>query len=210
MRRVLAAVLVALALACTPASAAKKHIHAPIESIQPLQFRGANFCTAFSINEKAGFWATAGHCAIAAAQVWEKTGEPVTIHGELATIIYVDMLWDIAVFQGERGFKALPLGHGPLVQGEGLTVIGYPYGIARTVTKGWIGARNITIVHPSTGYLMTSDLLDVTVAGGNSGSPVLNEYGQVVGILWGAFNASSHSLSVPWEALVAVLHSYWG
>ena len=51
-------------------------------------------------------------------------------------------------------------------------------------------------------------LADFHVVAGNSGSPVLKS-GRVVGLLWGRFNDSEHSLSIPWEALHQHLQPFW-
>lgn len=171
---------------------------APISSsVQPLQSNGRTFCTAFSINETEGYWGSAAHCA---AYVLEE-GLEVTINGQPAWIVSISFpAADIAVFQSEFKAPAFELASKNPEVGDALYIVGFPYGITKTLTKGFLAAKSIPIKHPSTGYYMASDILDITTAGGNSGSPVFNEKGQVIGVLWGGFTASPHSLAVPLDA----------
>ena len=176
-----------------------------LESVQALQSNGRTFCTAFSIDEENGHWGTAAHCAAAALE----RGLDVTIAGQPAWIVHIAYpSADVAVFQSQAKAPAFKLAvkavdactEADPSDCELISIIGYPYGITRSRTYGHIAARAIPIVHPSTGYYMASDILDITVAGGNSGSPVLNAKGEVIGVLWGGFNDSPHSLAVPLDA----------
>jgi S1-C subfamily serine protease len=154
---------------------------------------------------------------MAAIFLEDKTGETVTIENLAAYVIYVDPWTDVAVFQSAAHEPALTLADAapeachPFVENhcETFTIIGYPYGITRTVTQGTLGARNVPILHPTYERYVTSDILDLAVAGGNSGSPVLNAKGEVVGVLWGGFVESPHSLSVPWDSVKRALGGYW-
>lgn len=166
-------------------------------SVQALQRDGQTFCTAFSINEAEGYWATAAHCA---AYVVEEDFD-ATIMGQGAWIVSISFpSADVAVFQSSAHAPAFHLAKAALNVGDPLSIIGYPYGITRTQTFGRMAARNIPIQHPSTNYYMTSDILDITTAGGNSGSPVLNAKGELIGVLWGGFTESPHSLAAPLES----------
>ena len=171
-------------------------------SIQPLQIEGRTFCTAFSINEQEGNWATARHCADYAAEL----GHSVTILNQPAYVVFVDQFYDVAVYQAPKAkMPALKLGKAPTV-GDPISIMGFPYGLPELVTVwGRVAARHV----PITGYNI-SDILDITVAGGNSGSPVLSEKGRVIGIVWGAFIRSPHTLSVPFESVERALKGYWG
>lgn len=182
----------------------------PTSSIQPVQLGGKTFCTVFSINQGEGNWGTAGHCAQYAWEIFQTTGELVTIDGKPAYVAYIDPLYDIAVFQSGASAPALKMAKETHKIGDFVEIIGYPYGLTKVITRGSVGARNIPILHPTYNIHMRSDILDVTVAGGNSGSPVFNKKGDVVGVLWGSFTSSPHSLSVPLEALKrAMIARFW-
>lgn len=162
------------------------------QSVQPLQFEGQTFCTAFSINEHEGLWATAKHCAVF---VLEKH-LTVTIGGVWAQPVYLAAMDDVAIYQSARHAPALRLASRAPAVGDTIRVEGYPYGLFRLIeARGYVAAR----MEPTDNGI--SDVLDVTVAGGNSGSPVLNASGDVVGVLWGKFQESDHALSVPLETV---------
>lgn len=192
--------LVALTLVAVLAFASDKP-----NPVQPLQYHGDTFCTAFSIAEKAGYFATAAHCAAYALD------KEVTIGGEPAWVVFVGFpSADVAVFQVDLHAPAFKLAKVAPEVGDAIEVIGYPYGITRTVTFGTMAARRIPLKHPSTDYYMTSDILAITSAPGNSGSPVLNAKGELIGVLWGGFSDSPHALGVSYEGTMQALAAFAG
>lgn len=87
------------------------------------------------------------------------------------------------------GFKALPLGNSSALEvGEDVVTVGYPmYGVARmgeeelnpTVSRGIVSAKRL---YRGLEQIQT----DAAINPGNSGGPLLNYYGQVVGVnTWG-------------------------
>lgn len=193
MSRVLALILTCLLL--LPSAISVEAASKSYTSIQPMQLSGQTFCTAFSINERDGLWATAKHCA-EAVDMFAVTGRGrATLGGEYMEVVRVSEHWDIAVLYSHRRAKAFEISESALEVGDEVDVIGFPYGLSGSngpsVTRGRVAAINVPIeeYHLST-------ILDVVVAGGNSGSPVLRA-GKVVGILWGGFTESAHSLAVP-------------
>lgn len=159
------------------------------------------FCTTFSINEREGLWVTAKHCTL--GDEGSLTPPPFTVDYAYAEVVYRDPHWDVAVIQSTLHRPGIPLARSPLVLNDAVVVYGYPQGLAVGVlTHGFVAALN----EPLEGSSFTH-MLDITVAGGNSGSPVLRE-GQVVGVLWGRFNESMHSMSTPDDALRRVLKPF--
>ena len=204
-RRFLPVLVLVGALLLPACATTKNFIIAPIDSVQPLQSdERKTFCTAFSIHQRLGYWATARHCVEAA----EAHQSAMFIHNEHAVIVYKDEFSDLAILQSISRAPALRLASEAPKVGAFLEVRGFPYGLPKMVTtRGIIAARHIPIYHSGANRYEVSDILDLTVAGGNSGSPVLDENGHVVGILWGAFRDAPLSVAVPWENLVRAFGS---
>lgn len=108
-----------------------------------------------------------------------------------AKIIGRDTLSDLAVVKIEgEGYPAAEFGKSEeLIVGEPAVAIGTPAGLelAGTVTSGIISAinRNVKIFDETTGALQKTMTLIQTSASinkGNSGGPLINEKGQVIGI----------------------------
>lgn len=188
----------------------------PLPSVQPIQKQGDTFCTVWSINEKEGYFASAGHCAMYVLA--KDLDGKVTILGQPATVEMVAFQYDVSVFHADVHIPALKLAAkpveacNPVTVGlcETISIQGFPYGLPRLITvTGHVAARSVPISHPSYNVVMYSDILDITTAGGNSGSPVFNSRGEVIGILWGGFTSSPHSLSVPLDSIRQVLLGYF-
>lgn len=210
----LSAVLLVLVLAF-PACLWAKPV-SKVDSIQPIQYAGETFCTAFSINEQKGLWASAKHCADIANEVKELYGSFVTIGGVPAAVVFMDSLDDVAVFEVAFKAPALKLAKRAVAvcdpfqasDCEPIATVGHPYGVTKVVTVGFVGARDVILLHPTLNVPVKNDVLDLTVAGGNSGGPVLNKDGEVTGILWGMFVGSGHSLSVPLDSVKRLLSKF--
>ena len=174
------------------------------DSVLPLQIAGREACTAFSINEANGFWLTAGHCVDALLE----SGEPLSIRNSPVVVIFRAPLFDdLAVVQSAFKAPALVLApHAPRVTNQ-VYVVGYPYGLGHLLhTQGVISGRMV----PLGFFYPPSDILDVTIAGGNSGSPVCLHNRTVVGMIWGSLHdASPISVAVPWETLKRLVGGYW-
>jgi putative serine protease PepD len=102
-----------------------------------------------------------------------------------ATVLRNDTEKDLALLKANTGsnYPTLPMGDSDkAVQGESVITIGSPIGLEGTVTRGIISA----IRKAPTG--VTYIQIDAAINQGNSGGPLLNKAGQVIGI-----NTSKHS-----------------
>lgn len=106
-----------------------------------------------------------------------------------AELVGSDSICDIAVLKIEGNFSPVELGDSDACKvGEFVCAIGTPSGIqfAGTLTYGCISAinRDVQITNTSGTVIKTMTLIqtDATLNPGNSGGPLFNMYGQVVGI----------------------------
>jgi serine protease Do len=99
-----------------------------------------------------------------------------------ATIIGQDPLSDIAVLQIDSKEKFIPVNFGDSDKariGDWVIAIGNPFGLGGTVTAGIISARNRSIgLSRYEDYIQT----DASINSGNSGGPLFDMNGNVVGI----------------------------
>ncbi len=101
-----------------------------------------------------------------------------------AKIIGIDRLTDSALIKIEAGdrLKWLPLGDSNSLQtGEMVIAVGNPFGLMHTVTSGIVSALERVAPQASKAHL---DFIqtDSAINPGSSGGPLLNLYGEVVGI----------------------------
>ena len=109
----------------------------------------------------------------------------VQVNGEKkfkAKVIGADPLSDIAVLQIETKEKFTPVKFGNSDQariGDWVIAIGNPFGLGGTVTSGIISARNRSIgLSRYEDYIQT----DASINSGNSGGPLFDMNGDVIGI----------------------------
>jgi serine protease Do len=111
------------------------------------------------------------------------------IGGEVvrATIISANAAADVALLQLERVTKAMRVARtgdsDTMRVGQQVMVVGAPYGLAYSMSVGWISARwppnTIFPDMPLAEFLQTT----ATINTGNSGGPVFNMAGEVIGIV---------------------------
>ena len=109
----------------------------------------------------------------------------VQVNGEkkfTAKVIGADPLSDIAVLQIETKEKFVPVKFGDSDKariGDWVIAIGNPFGLGGTVTSGIISARNRSIgLSRYEDYIQT----DASINSGNSGGPLFDMNGDVIGI----------------------------
>jgi serine protease Do len=103
-----------------------------------------------------------------------------------AELISSDAESDLAVLkiEGEGPFPALPLGDSSdLMIGEPVIAVGNPLGFSHSVSTGIVSAAHRDLKDERQQVIL-GDLIqtDAAINPGNSGGPLLNAYGQVIGI----------------------------
>jgi len=143
-----------------------------------------------------GFIITNDHVVAGADEVWVRfCGSEVD---RPAVILETDPQTDLAVIKlSEEGkYIYAPLGRAEDVQvGELAIAFGAPYGLSSTMTVGVISAMGRSIRHGGFEY---RDLLqtDASINQGNSGGPLVNIYGEVIGINFMIFSPGEGGGSV--------------
>lgn len=103
---------------------------------------------------------------------------------EICTVLAYDAYADLAILECEEsiGVQPLVLGDSDAVkQGDKVYAVGYPLGLANTLSDGVISSR----------YLdeHNIDILQITapISSGSSGGALLNEYGEVIGVICASY-----------------------
>ncbi len=110
---------------------------------------------------------------------------------------------DIAVLKIEAsGLHAVVLGDSDaLVVGEQVAAIGNPLGeLTYSLTSGYVSAKDRSITMES-GEIMNMLQTDAAINSGNSGGPLFNMYGQVIGITSAKYSSSGSSSTASVEGL---------
>jgi putative serine protease PepD len=136
----------------------------------------------FVVSNK-GYIVTNAHVVDGASSVKVKIGEGAT---RAADIVGKDDSTDIALLKVDPGgedLKPLQLGDSDAVNvGDATDAIGNPYGLSRTLTTGVISALQRQIQAPN-GYSIDDVLqTDAALNPGNSGGPLLDTSGRVIGV----------------------------
>ena len=113
-----------------------------------------------------------------------------------ATIIGKDPKVDVAVLkvESDKPFKMVKFGDSDKARvGDGVMAVGNPFGLGETVTSGIISARNRNIDSgPYDDFLQT----DASINKGNSGGPLFNLQGEVIGINTAILSPSGGSIGI--------------
>jgi serine protease Do len=123
-----------------------------------------------------------------------------------AKVLGSDTKTDVAVLKIDaKNLPVAPLGTTRNLQvGEWVMAIGSPYGLESTVTAGVVSAKGRNIDQGGVQFIQT----DVAVNPGNSGGPLFNTRGEVVGINSQIFSQSGGyqglSFSIPIDVAVRV------
>jgi len=98
-----------------------------------------------------------------------------------AALIGADTINDVALIQvGRTGLHELEFGNSNDVKiGEKVIAVGNPLGLSFSVTEGIISAKDRVIKEGAAGLIQ----IDAPVNPGNSGGPLLNTDGEVIGIV---------------------------
>lgn len=121
-----------------------------------------------------------------------------------ATVVGRDEKTDIAVLKVEtdKELPALPIGDSNTLRvGDWVVAIGNPFGLGGTVTAGIVSAQKRNINSgPYDNFIQT----DAAINRGNSGGPLVNVDGEVIGINTAIFSPSGGSVGIGFSVPVSL------
>lgn len=195
MKKLIVIVMLLLALPLT----AKTFV--PTNSIQPIQRINddgvnVNVCTAFSINKDKGYWITANHC-------WHETN---TFHNLPQTWVAYNEKLDLMVFQSYKA-ESLKLAIKAPDVGDDVYLIGYPHGSLDLLTFfGKLSSGKARTLNNQPEF--NTQVFNILALPGNSGAPILDKSGRVVGI--GQISSQNGvAWGTSWQALKDNTKEYW-
>ena len=153
----------------------------------------ASLGSGFVIDAKNGYIVTNNHVVRDAEEV------RVTFHNDetlTAEVIGTDEKTDLAVLKVDTDMKltAVEFGDSDVLRvGDWIVAIGNPFGLGGTVTAGIVSARQRDInAGPYDDFIQT----DASINRGNSGGPMFNVDGKVIGINTAIFSPSGGSVGI--------------
>ncbi len=155
---------------------------------QPLHALGSGF-----VLDSAGYIVTNNHVVDQATSIHVRLNDDTELEAE---VVGTDPRTDLALLKIDPP-KSLPhvtLGDSDKVRvGEAVVAVGNPFGLGDTVTSGIISARGRDLdTGPYVDYFQT----DAAINRGNSGGPLFNTRGEVVGVNSQIFSPNGGSVGV--------------
>ena len=135
------------------------------------------------VSDAAGHVITNEHVVEDATSVRVRFADGKTVS---ATVVGADPSTDVAVLKVSSlpaNVKALEIGDSTKLEvGDGVVAIGSPFGLTETVTTGIVSALNREISSPNDYPIEGAIQTDAAINHGNSGGPLLDLHGQVIGV----------------------------
>jgi len=117
-----------------------------------------------------------------------------------ATLVGTDPRGDIALLKIDpkgKAIAALPLGDSSNLQvGQAVLAIGNPFGFSGTLTTGIVSALGRTVQTSDTSYIDQAIQTDAAINRGNSGGPLLNSRGEVIGVNTAIYSPSGATAGI--------------
>lgn len=144
---------------------------------------------------------TAAHVVEGAERITVETADEQKVGAHVLATSLADDLALLQLDEVPRGAVAASLGDSDRVEvGDEIFIVGAPYGLSYTLTAGRISAHRRE--KTTAGILSPSEFLqtDAAINSGNSGGPVFNMAGEVVGIVSSSITTSGGSEGVGFAA----------
>jgi putative serine protease PepD len=174
------------AVASTALSATQiyKQASAGVVSIKAVTAQGEDSGSGIVLNDK-GLILTNDHVVAGASSLTVAPKDSTSIRRS-ATLVGEEANDDLALIEVDPsglGLKPLALTSSKSVQvGDAVYAIGNPYGLNETLTRGIVSALGRTISAPNGSKIAGAIQTDAALNPGNSGGPLLNDQGEVIGV----------------------------
>lgn len=155
-----------------------------VVSIKAVSAEGEDTGTGIVLNDE-GLILTNNHVIAEGTSITVSPGKSSSV-SRSATVVGVDANSDLALIKVDPsglGLKPLKLVSSSSVQvGDSVYAIGNPYGLDETLTKGIVSALGREIEAPDGAAIKGAIQTDAALNPGNSGGPLLNAEGDVIGV----------------------------
>jgi len=165
--------------------------------VEPSKARGSGF-----IIDPQGYILTAHHVVSEAKEIEIRLADRQRLRGE---IVAADTQVDFAIVKinGEREFPVLPLGDSDVLKvGELVGSLGYPFGLESSLHLGIVSRRGR---RQNTFAAFDHIQVDSPANSGESGGPLVNMKGHVVGMLTQASENRTIGFAVPINVIKAMI-----
>lgn len=155
-----------------------------VVSIRAVTAQGEDSGTGIVLDEK-GLILTNDHVVEGASRIVAGPGKTPSVTRS-ATLVGEEANQDLALIRIDPsglGLHPLPLVSSSSVQvGDAVYALGNPYGLDETLTRGIVSALGREIAAPDGAKIAGAIQTDAALNPGNSGGPLLNEQGEVIGV----------------------------
>jgi putative serine protease PepD len=155
-----------------------------VVAIKAITAKGEDEGTGIVLNEK-GLILTNDHVIAGATSITVEANGSSSMT-RVAKVVGEEANQDLALISvnpSGLGLKALTLASSTPVQvGDSVYAIGNPYGLEETLTRGIVSALGREISAPDGSKITGAIQTDAALNPGNSGGPLLNEEGEVIGV----------------------------
>ena len=191
-----------------------RRVSNPLDPLAPPQQERARALGSGFVFDRSGHILTNAHVVVGARSVTIGFRKGGTYH---ASVLGVDRIDDVAVLDVPRAPRTLlgPLRLGSVrsVQvGDPVVAIGNPLGEYRSITEGIVSAKRRQINSLKPGYKIYDAIqTDAAINHGNSGGPLIDRFGSVVGItnqiLTGSNNPTSGNIGIGFAVPIDAAHT---